>query len=65
MFGNSKAFNGFAVPDIEEARRFYGETLGIETSEDTRPKAFHSTAECEGRSSTGRSNDEKCNRFKA
>ena len=34
MFGNSRAFSGFAVPDIEAARRFYGETLGIETSED-------------------------------
>jgi catechol 2,3-dioxygenase-like lactoylglutathione lyase family enzyme len=33
MLGNSKAFSGFAVPDIEAARRFYGETLGLETSE--------------------------------
>ena len=41
MLGNSKAFNGFAVPDIEEARRFYGETLGIETSEDNGLLALH------------------------
>jgi catechol 2,3-dioxygenase-like lactoylglutathione lyase family enzyme len=32
MFKDTKAFSGFAVPDIEQARRFYGETLGIETS---------------------------------
>jgi predicted enzyme related to lactoylglutathione lyase len=31
MFGNTKAFSGFAVDDIERAREFYGETLGIET----------------------------------
>jgi catechol 2,3-dioxygenase-like lactoylglutathione lyase family enzyme len=29
MLADSKAFSGFAVPDIEEARRFYGETLGL------------------------------------
>jgi len=32
MFANTKAFSGFAVPDVEEARQFYGETLGIKTS---------------------------------
>jgi predicted enzyme related to lactoylglutathione lyase len=32
MFTNTKAFQGFAVPDIEAAERFYGETLGINTS---------------------------------
>jgi len=34
MFTNTKAFSGFAVDDVEKAREFYGETLGIETSED-------------------------------
>jgi catechol 2,3-dioxygenase-like lactoylglutathione lyase family enzyme len=34
MLGNSKAFSGFAVPDIEVARRFYGETLGLEVSQE-------------------------------
>ena len=29
MLANSKAFNGFAVDDLEKARRFYGETLGL------------------------------------
>ena len=32
MFDTSKAFSGFAVDDVEAARRFYGETLGIDTS---------------------------------
>jgi catechol 2,3-dioxygenase-like lactoylglutathione lyase family enzyme len=29
MFENTKAYSGFAVPDVEQARAFYGETLGI------------------------------------
>lgn len=29
MLADSKAFSGFAVDDIEEAKRFYGETLGL------------------------------------
>jgi predicted enzyme related to lactoylglutathione lyase len=29
MFANTKATNGFAVDDIETAKRFYGETLGL------------------------------------
>ena len=33
MFANSKAFSGFAVDDLPQARRFYGETLGLPTSE--------------------------------
>ena len=33
MFANTKAFSGFAVNDIEPARRFYGEIVGLETSE--------------------------------
>jgi catechol 2,3-dioxygenase-like lactoylglutathione lyase family enzyme len=34
MFANTKAFSGFAVDDVEKAREFYGETLGLETSEE-------------------------------
>jgi len=34
MLGKSKAFSGFAVPDIEKAKKFYGETLGLKVSED-------------------------------
>lgn len=33
MFRNTKAFSGFAVDDLEAARKFYGETLGLDTSE--------------------------------
>jgi catechol 2,3-dioxygenase-like lactoylglutathione lyase family enzyme len=33
MFGSTKAFSGFAVDDIAAAKKFYGETLGIEVSE--------------------------------
>jgi catechol 2,3-dioxygenase-like lactoylglutathione lyase family enzyme len=29
MFKNTKAFSGFTVDDIVEARRFYSETLGL------------------------------------
>jgi catechol 2,3-dioxygenase-like lactoylglutathione lyase family enzyme len=29
MLGNAKAFSGFAVDDIDEARAFYAETLGV------------------------------------
>ena len=34
MFDKTKAFSGFAVDDIAAARRFYGETLGLEVSEE-------------------------------
>jgi predicted enzyme related to lactoylglutathione lyase len=32
VFGNTKAYSGFAVDDLERAREFYGETLGLKTS---------------------------------
>lgn len=32
MFRDTKAFGGFSVDDIEAARRFYGDTLGLRTS---------------------------------
>ena len=34
MFKDTKAFSGFAVPDTAAARAFYGDVLGIETSEE-------------------------------
>jgi catechol 2,3-dioxygenase-like lactoylglutathione lyase family enzyme len=34
MFTDTKAFSGFAVDDVEKARQFYGETLGLKTSEE-------------------------------
>jgi len=33
MFENTKAFSGFAVDNLEVAKKFYGETLGLRTSE--------------------------------
>jgi catechol 2,3-dioxygenase-like lactoylglutathione lyase family enzyme len=33
VFGSTKAFSGFSVDDIEAARKFYGETLGLKVSE--------------------------------
>ena len=33
MLENSKAYSGFAVSDLEETKRFYGETLGVEIKE--------------------------------
>jgi len=33
MFENTKAFSGFAVDDIEAARQFYSETLGLKVTE--------------------------------
>ncbi len=34
MLANSKAFQGFSVPDLSSAKEFYGETLGLDVSED-------------------------------
>ncbi|MEU0385185.1 VOC family protein [Streptomyces chartreusis] len=34
MLGSSKAFSGFSVNDIDAARTFYGDTLGLRVSED-------------------------------
>src|SRR3954452_7472635 len=34
MFANTKAYSGFAVNDLQKAREFYGETLGLRTSEE-------------------------------
>lgn len=30
MLSDAQAFSGFAVPDIDAAQKFYGETLGLE-----------------------------------
>lgn len=34
MLQQSKAFSGFSVNDISEAKQFYGKTLGLNVSED-------------------------------
>jgi catechol 2,3-dioxygenase-like lactoylglutathione lyase family enzyme len=33
MFKNTKAFSGFSVNDLQKAKQFYSETLGLEVSE--------------------------------
>ena len=32
MFGNTKAYHGFAVDDAKKAREFYADTLGIDVT---------------------------------
>jgi catechol 2,3-dioxygenase-like lactoylglutathione lyase family enzyme len=34
MLENSDAFNSFAVPDLDQAQEFYGETLGLKVTRD-------------------------------
>jgi catechol 2,3-dioxygenase-like lactoylglutathione lyase family enzyme len=34
MLGKSSAFSGFAVDDLNAAKTFYGETLGLDVAED-------------------------------
>jgi catechol 2,3-dioxygenase-like lactoylglutathione lyase family enzyme len=34
MLTNSKAFSGFSVDDIDKARQFYAETLGLRVTEE-------------------------------
>ena len=41
MLANTKAFSGFAVDDMERARKFYGETLGLRTSEQNGLMTLH------------------------
>jgi catechol 2,3-dioxygenase-like lactoylglutathione lyase family enzyme len=41
MFGNTKAFSGFAVDDIEKAKQFYSETLGLEVTEENDLLTLH------------------------
>ena len=41
MFGNTKAFSGFAVDDLEKAKQFYSETLGLEVTEENDLLTLH------------------------
>ncbi|MBA2451835.1 MAG: VOC family protein [Chloroflexia bacterium] len=43
MFTNTKAFSGFAVDDPEKARTFYGETLGLNVTEEYGILTLHIT----------------------
>jgi catechol 2,3-dioxygenase-like lactoylglutathione lyase family enzyme len=41
MFENTRAFSGFSVDDVPEARKFYGETLGLRVSEEYGMLSLH------------------------
>ena len=41
MFRETKAFSGFAVPDTAAAKAFYGDTLGIDVSEENGMLTLH------------------------
>lgn len=41
MFKDTRAFSGFAVDDIERARAFYGDTLGLSVSEENGMLMLH------------------------
>jgi hypothetical protein len=43
MLENSKAFSGFAAPDIAKEKKFYSQTLGLKTSEDHGMLRLHLT----------------------
>ncbi|MFE3761440.1 VOC family protein, partial [Streptomyces sp. NPDC059104] len=34
MFSDTRAFSGFAVDDVQRAKEFYGETLGLRVTEE-------------------------------
>ena len=41
MFRDTKAFSGFAVPDVAAAKAFYGDVLGIDVTEDDGMLTLH------------------------
>jgi predicted enzyme related to lactoylglutathione lyase len=48
MFQNTKAFFSFSVDDLSAAKRFYGETLGINVEEADEDLKLHLGGGCEG-----------------
>ena len=41
MFNDTSTFSGFSVDDVEAAKRFYGDTLGLEVTEEGPGIALH------------------------
>jgi catechol 2,3-dioxygenase-like lactoylglutathione lyase family enzyme len=41
MFKDSRAFSGFSVDDIAKAKQFYGETLGLDVTEENGLLTLH------------------------
>ena len=49
MFTDTKAFSAFAVNDLAQARKFYGETLGVRVSEQHGLLTLHLAGGCDTR----------------
>jgi predicted enzyme related to lactoylglutathione lyase len=45
MFKDTEAFSGFSVDDLPRAKQFYGETLGLEVSEENGILTLHIAGE--------------------
>ena len=45
MLGESKAFSGFAVDDVEAAKAFYADTLGLKVTEENGMLTLHLAGE--------------------
>jgi len=45
MLKTSKAFSGFSVDDIPRAKQFYGETLGLDVTEENGMLTLHITGD--------------------
>ena len=41
MLGNTRAFSGFSVDDLDAAKRFYGDTLGLRVTENDAGLTLH------------------------
>jgi catechol 2,3-dioxygenase-like lactoylglutathione lyase family enzyme len=41
MFEHSRAYSGFSVDDVQKAKQFYGETLGLRVSEQNGMLTLH------------------------
>jgi catechol 2,3-dioxygenase-like lactoylglutathione lyase family enzyme len=41
MFGDTKAFSSFSVDDLQKARQFYGDTLGLDVVEISEGLVLH------------------------
>jgi predicted enzyme related to lactoylglutathione lyase len=41
MLGDSKAFSGFAAPDLAKVKEFYGRVLGLKVTEEHRMLTVH------------------------
>jgi len=45
VLADSRAFSGFAVPDLDQARRFYGDTLGLAVEDGDGSLVLHLTGD--------------------